>query len=155
MNDFKILFLSLLLTLLIGGCNNSNIESIAVEYNSFVIVKSLDPSDSKNKYAAFKLLHEPDSNGANLKWVFLSGGESMMDFKSNSVELGTTYAEPKFGIQFKIFTLNYSEKDKSAFWLESLSNEYKNGYTTEFCVTKISSLGELNQKDFSDCFSQK
>ena len=78
-----------------------------------------------------------------------------MDFRSESVMLGFAFAEPKFGIQFKIFSLSYSENDPSSFWLESLSSKHNNESTTEFCLTDITTLGELNQKDFSECFVRK
>ncbi len=134
------------------GQNSDQGSSKSTSYEKFVIVKAVDPSDNKLKYGAFKLLSSPNSEGANLEWIFLSDGSRSMDFKSDSVLLGNTFAEEKSGILFKIYALSYSKKDKSSFWIESLAVEYSNEYSTAACESEFSTIGDLNGYDFSNCF---
>lgn len=150
----KVILIILLVT--ISACDSSINNELMhkLEFNRYVIVKTIDPIDDHEKFGAFVILPSEYNKSYSLfEWIYLSDSSRVMNFKDDSVQLGKGHVSEKSGVSFHSFSISVAPDSAGAWWIEEASGKYQNNYTTEFCITRFNKIGQLNNFDFSSCNS--
>ncbi|WOH38233.1 hypothetical protein RI844_03065 [Thalassotalea fonticola] len=146
----KTLFMLGLICLSIGCVDNSPLIS-KIKAEQYVLLKTKDYRDGQIKYAAFKITAPPsESKQFSFEYIFISNGESVMNFGSNEAALGHYTHTLNGYIRFETYELSLS-KYEGNWYIGAEPIAYRTEYNTDYCVTEYTTIPNLLAIDFSEC----